>query len=61
MNTSFLFNVVKPGNAPSLMNDMMEPRKRSNEPFLIPGSEEHILADAAASVPHKSVQEKSYF
>ena len=39
MNTSFLSNVVKPGNAPSLMNDMMDLRKRSNQLLLIPGAE----------------------
>ena len=58
-NTSFLFKGAKPGNAPSLMNVMMELRKCCNHPFLIRGAEERILADAAASGPQKSVQEKS--
>ena len=55
-NTSFIFKGAKPGNSPSLMNFMMELRKCCNQLFLIRGAEERILADAAASEPHKSVQ-----
>ena len=56
---SFLFKGDKPGNAPSLMNVVMELRKCCNQLFPIRGAEERILSDAAASGPHKSVQEKS--
>ena len=42
-----------------IMNVMMELRKCCNKLFLIHAAEERILADAAASGPHKSEQEKS--
>ena len=58
-NTSFLFKGAKPGNAPSLMNSMMELRKCCNQLFLVRGAEERILSDTSASGPHKSEQEKS--
>ena len=58
-NTSFLFKGAKPGNAPSLMNVMMELRKCCNQLSLIQVDEERNLADAADSGPHKSEQEKS--
>ena len=58
-NNSFLFKGAKPGNAPSLINVMMEIRKCCNQLFLIRGAEERILADAAASGPHKSVKKQS--
>jgi chromodomain-helicase-DNA-binding protein 7 len=45
-NTNFLFKGSKPGNAPSLMNVMMELRKCCNHPFLIKGAEERIMKDA---------------
>ena len=41
------------------MNVMVELRKCCNQGLLIRGAEERILADAAASGPQKSVQEKS--
>lgn len=47
-NTSFLFKGAKAGNAPSLMNVMMELRKCCNHPFLIQGAEGLILNEAAA-------------
>ena len=53
-STFFLFKGAKTGNAPSLMNVMMELRKCCNQPLLIRGYEEHISYDAAASGPHKS-------
>ena len=40
------------------MNVMIELRKCYNQLLIIYRSEERILADAAASGPHKSVQEK---
>ena len=51
-NTSFLFKDAKPGNAPILMNFMMDMRKCCNQLFLDCIAEERILADAAASGPH---------
>ena len=53
-NTSFLFKDSKPGNASSLMNVMMDIRECWNILSLICGAEERNLADAGASVPHKS-------
>ena len=41
-----------------IMNVMMEIIKYCNQLFLIRGAEERILADAAASVSHKSEQDK---
>ena len=38
-NTSSLFKGVKPGNATSLMNFMMEIRKCFNQLFLVHGAE----------------------
>ena len=58
-NTSLIFKGSKPGDAPSLINFMMELRKFCNQPFLIHGAEERILADAVSSGPHKVEQEKS--
>ena len=58
-NISFLFKCAKPGNSPSLMNVMMELRKCCNQLFHVCRAEERILAYTVASVPHKSVQEKS--
>lgn len=49
-NTSFLFKGAKPSNAPSLMNVMMELRKCCNHPFLIRGTEERILNEAASDL-----------
>jgi len=49
-NTAFLFKGIKPSNAPSLMNVMMELRKCCNHPYLIKGAEERILADASAKL-----------
>ena len=54
--TSFLLKGAKPGNAPSLMNVMMDIRKCCNKLFLICGAEECILSDAATSGPHKPEQ-----
>lgn len=45
-NTSFLFKGSKSGNAPSLMNIMMELRKCCNHPFLINGAEDRIIQEA---------------
>jgi SNF2 family DNA or RNA helicase len=53
-NTTFLFKGSKSGNAPSLMNIMMELRKCCNHPFLIKGAEERIMGEAAT----KSIDEK---
>ena len=58
-NTSFLLKGAKFGNASSLMNVMMNIRNCCNQLFLIRGADERILADAAASGPQKSEQEKS--
>ena len=52
-NTSFIFKGAKPGNAFSLIDVMMDLRKWCDQPFLVRGAGEHILADAAASGPHK--------
>lgn len=49
-NTSFLYKGVKPNNAPSLMNVMMELRKCCNHPFLVKGAEDRILNEAAAKL-----------
>ena len=57
-NTSFLFKGSKPGNAPSLMNVMMDVRKCYNQLFLICGADKCILSDAAAGGPHKLEQDK---
>ena len=52
--TSFLFKGAKPGNAPILMNVMMELINCCNKLFLIRESEERISYDAASSGPQKS-------
>ena len=53
-NTTFLFKGAKSGNAPSLMNVMMELRKCCNHPFLIKGAEERIMIDAATQEMKKN-------
>ena len=57
-NNPFLLKGAKPGNTPSFMNVMIELRKCCNQLFLICGAEERILADASASGPHNSEQQK---
>ena len=42
------------------MNVIMELRKCCNQLLLVHGSEKRILADAAATVPHKLEQDKLY-
>ena len=56
---SFLFKGAKPGNAPSLMNVVMEPIKCCNQLFHIREAEERILSNAASSGLHKLEQHKS--